>query len=334
MKKLFFRLLPVLAALLCLTACGKEAEPNVQWEVTAVLPHSGLGDLGCNDQIYLGICCIREQLDCRVVERRPSGIAEGIEMAGQWMQQAPRKGQHRLLILCDEGYADAVRQQGWTNTDESAILQLDCQDAELDIYTRNMPLYGACFAVGRLCKETLEGTGKHAALVMANPHDTSIGSGKEGFLEGAQMEGVETDVYYLQEQAGSGYTEPSDLYHLCFDIAPQTGFLLPLAGGSNKGVYEYGRESHSHVIWTCAVGSDLSYLSYTAAYGIMQYADLLLLDFTRRWREQQPNEKHLTCGLASGYVRVDVNTLFDDQSAFEAIINDATERENRRYSAE
>jgi len=332
----FFRpLLLALVSLLCFTACSEDegVEFAEQWEVTAVLTPTGLGDLGYNDQMYLGLCYIREQLGCQVVECRPSSIAEGQEMAKQWMQETPPKGKHRLLILCDERYETALRQLGWKNSDESAVLQLDCQDDDLDIYTRSMPLYGACRAVGRLCKETLSGSDKHATLVLANPHDLSINDGKEGFLDGTKMEGVDVDIYYLSQEAGMGYTASDSLYHLCYEIASQTGFLLPLSGGSNKGVYQYGRESHSNFIWTCALDSDLSYLSYSSAYGIMKYVDQMLLDFTRRWKEGQPNDKHQICGLASGYVKVEVNRSFDNSwgKGFDEIIKEAIECENKRY---
>ncbi len=335
MIKRFCHFLLVLTSLLNFTACSDDEVVAVaeQWEVTAVLTPTGLGDLGYNDQMYLGLCYIREQLGCEVVECRPSSTDQGIAMAKEWMQETPQQGKHRLLILCDEGYETAVRQLRWKNTTESAVLQLDCQDDDLDIYTRSMPLYGACYVLGRLCKETLSDTGKHAALVLANPHDLSINDGRKGFIEGAVMESVGVTVYYLSWEAGNGYTDNEALYRLCYDIAPQTGFLLPLAGGSNKGVYQYGRENHSDFIWTCALDSDLSYLSYSAAYGIMKYIDQLLLDFARRWKNGEPNEKHAICGLASGYVKVEVNPFKTNSwgANFDAYLKDAIELENERY---
>jgi len=337
MIKRIHPLLLALTSLLCLTACSDDEaiDPVAeQWEVTAVLTPTGLGDLGYNDQMYLGLCYIREELDCEVVERRPSSTDQGIAMAKEWMQQTPQQGKHRLLILCDEGYEKAVRLMSWKNSEESSVLQLDCQDDDLDIYTRSMPLYGACRVVGRLCKETLTDTDKHATLVLANPRDYSINEGKEGFLEGAQMKGVEVDVYYLSDEAGSGYSAADSLYHLCYEIAPQTGFLLPLAGGSNKGVYRYGRESHTHFIWTCALDSDLSYLSYSAAYGIMKYIDQMLLDFARRWKNGEPNEKHQICGLASGYTKVEVNPTIENLwgANLDTYLKDAIECENKKYN--
>jgi len=336
-KSLFLATLTAITLLVGFSACSDEEEvkPAVeQWEVTAVLTPTGLGDLGYNDQMYLGLCYIREQLGCDVIERRPSSLAEGRQMAMEWMQETPQKSKHRLLILCDEGYETALREQGWKNTTESAVLQLDCQDDDLDIYTRYMPLYGACHVLGRLCKETLSDTGKHAALVLANPHDLSINDGMKGFIDGAVMERVGVTVYYLSWEAGCGYTDNEALYHLCYDIAPQTGFLLPLAGGSNKGVYQYGRENHSDFIWTCALDSDLSYVSYSAAYGIMKYIDQMLLDFARRWKNGEPNEKHAICGLASGYIKVEVNPTIENLwgTNLDTYLKDAIECENKKYN--
>jgi len=335
-KRILLAVLSAVVFALAFTACSDdEAIDSVaeQWEVTAVLTPTGLGDLGYNDQMYLGVCYIREQLDCEVVECRPSSTEQGRQMAKEWMQQTPQQGKHRLLILCDETYETAVRQQGWKNTDESIVLQLECMDDDLDIYTRYMPLYGACHVVGEMCKETLADTDKQVALVVANPYDLSINDGKEGFLEGAKEAGLEVKVHYMAEEAGMGFDQSEDLYHMCYDLAPTTGFILPLAGGTNKGVYQYGRESHNDYIWTCALDSDLSYLSYSSAYGIMKYIDQMLLDFARNWKNGEPNEKHAICGLASGYVKVEVNPTFDNSwgANLDTYLKDATECENKKY---
>lgn len=299
--------------------------------MTAILSPTGLGDMGYNDQTYLGLCYIREQLECDVIDRFPTNADEGIAMAKAWMQEKPVTGKHRLLVLCDESYSAAVRQTGWKNSEDNCVLQLDSDDSDLDIYTRSMPLYGACHAVGQICKETLAGTDKHAAVVLANPHDLSIKDGLEGFLEGARKAGVTVETHYLSNVAGAGYDKSEDLYHLCYDLSQTTGFVLPLAGGSNNGVYKYGREKHDAYIWTCALDSDLAYTSFSAAYGIMKYIDQLLLDFARNWINGQPNELHVVCGLASGYVKVEVNPYQNSWGAdFDACLKAAIEQENKK----
>lgn len=323
----------LLGLLLCMTACSKDNAPvEEQWEVTAILTPTGLGDLGYNDQMYLGLCYIREQLDCHVFEKFPENVDDGIGLAKTWMQTPVVEGKHRLLILCDENYKQAVRETGWKNTEDNCILQLECQENDLDIYTRRIPLFGACHVVGRMCSETLPDTSKHVAVVMANPQDFSINEGLEGFVEGAQEAGVKVDTYYLSQEQSLGYNLSQDLYHLCYQIAPRTGFLLPLAGGSNKGVYQYGRERHDDYIWTCALDADIAYTSYSASYGIMKYIDQLLLDFTRNWRNGQPNELHAICGLASGYIKVEVNPYIENSwgANFNEILQDAIECESNR----
>lgn len=323
----------MLFSMLAPVACNKENMPiQEQWEVTAILTPTGLGDMGYNDQMYLGLCYIREELGCSVVDRFPTDVDEAIGFAKEWMDQSPTEGKHRLLILCDEGYERAVRESGWKITEDNCILQLECQDGNLDIYTRAITLYGSCYAVGRLCKETLIDSNKNVAVIVSNPYDQSVNEGKNGFIAGVQKAGITVDTYYLSNDVGNGYNQSQDLYHLCYEIAPKTGFVLPLAGGSNKGVYQYGRESKDNYIWTCAMDADVSYTSYSAAYGIMKYVDQMLLDFCRRWKNGQANELHVTCGLESGYVKVEVNPYIENSwgSGMDEILHDAIECENKR----
>lgn len=327
--------LPILLVLclLAVAACSKDDPVQESWEVTAVLTPTGLGDLGYNDQMYLGLCYIREQLGCEVIDRFPSSVDEGVAMAKAWMQETAVEGKHRLLILCEEGYEAAVRETGWENSEDNCILQLECNDEDLPVYTRCMPLYGACYVVGRLCKETLAGSDKHAALVLANPYDMAITEGKEGFVQGTSESGIDVDLYYMAQEESIGYDNNVELYHLCYDLAPQCGFILPLAGGSNKGVYQYGREEHNDYIWTCALDSDLAYTSKSAAYGIMKYIDQLLLDFARNWKSGLPNEKHGVCGLASGYLKVEVNPYVENSwgTNLDSYVKEAIEKENEKY---
>ena len=318
-------------------ACSDtEEEPQVTetWEVTALLTTTGLGDLGYNDQMYLGFCYVREELGCDVIVRSPSSAAEASAMAEEWMSAKVTTGQHRLLVLCDETYSEQVRQEGWQSTSDNVILQLDCNDETLPVYTRSMPLYGACYAVGRMMSELPDAADKHAAVVMANGEDKGIVEGRGGFAEGACEVGVNVDFYYLADKAGEGYNLADSVYHLCYDIAPETFFMLPLAGGSNNGVYRYGREKHANPIVTCALDADMAYTSYYSIFGIMKYVDQVILDFCRNWKDGTPNEQHAMCGLASGYVEIQTSPTYSGQleDELEALLPEAIEQENKKYN--
>jgi len=64
----------------------------------------------------------------------------------------------------------------------------------------------------------------------------------------------------------------------------------------------------------------------------MKYIDQLLLDFARNWKNGQPNELHAACGLASGYVKVEVNPYVQNSwgADFEACLKDAVEHESKK----
>ena len=332
MKQLLISALCVFSLLL-LTSCDSTddaAAGEETWEVTAILTTTGLGDLGYNDQMYLGFCYVREELDCDVIVRSPSSVADANAMAEAWMASKAPKNKHRLLVLCDETYSGLVRQEGWQSTDNSAILQLDSDDETLPVYTRSMPLYGACYAVGRMMNKLPDSANKHAAVVMANNVDNAIVEGREGFVQGATEAGVSVDTYYLSDNAGEGYNLSDSIYHLCYAIAPETFFMLPLAGGSNNGVYRYGREKHDDNIMTCALDSDLAYTSYCSVFGIMKNIDQVILDFCRNWRAGTENEQHARCGIGSGYVEVQISPLYTDDFTpqLEAILPEAIQLEN------
>ena len=319
--------------MLLVTACASNEDVvagEETWEVTALLTPTGLGDMGYNDQMYLGFCYVREQLGCDVIVRSPSSIADASTMAGEWMSEEATKGKHRLLVLCDENYSEQIRQKGWQSTSDNTILLLDSDDETLPVYTRRMPLYGACYAVGRMMNQLSDTANKHAAVVMANNEDKTISEGREGFVRGATEAGVSIDTYYLSDKAGEGYNLSDSVYHLCYDIAPETFFMLPLAGGSNNGVYRYGREKHDDNIVTCALDSDLAYTSYCSVFGIMKNIDQVILDFCRNWKAGTENEQHARCGIGSGYVEVQISPLYTDDFTpqLEAILPEAIQLEN------
>lgn len=290
----------------CSNQHGSDAVED-SWEVTAILTPMGLGDLGYNDQMYLGLCYVREQLGCNVITLNPASVHQADSMAMEWKTAKTVAGKHKLLILCDGNYGGIVSSMGWENSLTDAILLMDSTDDSLSVYTRYLSLYDACHEVGRKLPEFVHDDSKSAAVVLANEWDQSICQARDGFLLGASECGVKVDTYYLNSNPGQGYSQADSLYHLCYEIAGNHAFLLPLAGGSNNGVYRYGREQHADTLWTCALDSDLSYLSRTIAYGIMKNIDQLLLDFCRSWRESEPLELHASYGLSSEYVNVEVN---------------------------
>lgn len=299
--------LVILFAAWALASCQRTDDspaPEV-WEVTAILTTTGLGDLGYNDQMYLGFCMMREELGCDVLVRFPESIADACHLADEWHDAPPVQNKHRLLVLCDETYSAHVKETGWTSTPDDTILQLDSEDESLPVYTRYISLYGGCQTVGQWLNDFIPSDDtRHAAVVLSNPYDKAVNEGREGFLAGAREAGVEVDTYYLCDEPGKGYALADSLYHLCYEIAPRTAFLLPLAGGSNNGVYRYGRENHEYPILTCALDSDLAYTSYSSVVGIMKNIDLLLLDFYRAWQSSTPQPQHATYDLSSGYVTV------------------------------
>ena len=329
----------IFLASLCFTACssdddGGDTQLPETWEVTAILTPTGLGDFGYNDQMYLGFCYVREELGCDVIVRSPSSVSEANDMTEEWMNAESVRGKYRLLVLCDESYSELVRQKEWQNTSYNAILQLDSDDNTLSAYTRAMPLYGACYAVGRMMNQVSGSDAKHAAVVMANSEDKGIKDGREGFIKGATEAGVTIDTYYLSDKASEGYNLSDSIYHLCYAIAPKTFFMLPLAGGSNNGIYRYGREKHDDNIVTCALDNDMAYTSYCSVFGIMKHIDQVILDFCRNWKNDVFNAEHVTCGIGSGYVEVQISSLYTDRfiDSLKAIMPEAIELENNKYN--
>jgi|GEM_PF-3459967 len=330
----------LLTILLVFTSCNKESNEavdgsNETWEVLAILSPNGLGDLGYNDNVFYGLCLMRDSLNCRVETFAPDNFTDIESKVKDWVLLPSKANVHRLLVLCDSKCVDLVKKHGWANAENKDILLFDTYETSLPVYTRATLLYGASYVIGRTSGKYCKSVGKHAALFVANNEDWAVREGAAGYLEGAKEEGAVVDTYYLYDEESRGYNMPDSAYHLCYEIAPTTGFVMPLAGSSNNGVYRYGRDAAKNTIFTCSVDEfDFSSVSFQSCWITMDIGSYLL-DFAKKWRAGTEQPLHSLAGLGSGYVMFGITNLGSENGfdyAFLDMKEKVIEKETQRYA--
>lgn len=325
-KHLTFAFCAIFLLMFGLSSCSDDNDVTVNdeesWEVMAILPHYGLGDIGYYDDMYLGLSQLRDSLGCKVYVNDVWFDDEAESMAQEWLNRQVGKNQHRLLVLGDGSYADFVKSNGWQNTPNTSILLMDT-DEDLPVYTRSLLLYGVCYLAGKYSKDVERITGKGTALIVANNTDWAINQGAAGFIDGAKSQGIEVKKHIMYEHEYSrGYQSADSVYHLCYEIAPTTGFVLPLAGKSNEGVFRYGRDNRPDELWTCTEND--SYPNHSC-FNIWRSVSKLLLDFTNDWKAGKDMTQHEAYGLGSDYV--DYLLPIPEEATVKLTINKEYEKE-------
>ena len=307
MHNRFFRLFLLAMATLSLLGCSdNDSEDNAVATnvVEVVFSPSGFGDLGYNDIILTGLEEARKRLGFEVVMHVPASIEDGMAIYNQWARKSAL-GERRLFIFASNQYESALRQSDVHPSDANSTVLLYETHKPIDgVYTFRIGMYGAAYLIGAYTALTQKDEAdSKAAVIAANPSDHNVDGAAQGFRDGfLEAGGADATISYISDKEGDGYNMPDEAYALCNRLY-ESGhtFFFPVAGGSNKAVYQFSRNQG---VYTAGIDGDMSAYSGVMNCSLVKNIGSATNDFIALWLDKKEIPQHQDFLWDSGYVNV------------------------------
>ena len=307
MHNRFFRLFLLAMATLSLLGCSDndgEDDAVATNVVEVVFSPSGFGDLGYNDIILTGLEEARKRLGFEVVMHVPASIEDGMAIYNQWARKSA-PGERRLFIFATNQYESALRQSDVHPSDANSTVLLYETHKPIDgVYTFRIGMYGAAYLIGAYTALTQKDEAdSKAAVIAANPSDHNVDGAAQGFRDGfLEAGGADATISYISDKEGDGYNMPDEAYALCNRLY-ESGhtFFFPVAGGSNKAVYQFSRNQG---VYTAGIDGDMSAYSGLMNCSLVKNIGSATNDFIALWLDKKEIPQHQDFLWDSGYVNV------------------------------
>ena len=307
MHNRFFRLFLLAMATLSLLGCSdndSEDDAVATNVVEVVFSPSGFGDLGYNDIILTGLEEARKRLGFDVVMHVPASIEDGMAIYNQWARKSA-PGERRLFIFATNQYESALRQSDVHPSDANSTVLLYETHKPIDgVYTFRIGMYGAAYLIGAYTALTQKDEAdSKAAVIAANPSDHNVDGAAQGFRDGfLEAGGADATISYISDKEGDGYNMPDEAYALCNRLY-ESGhtFFFPVAGGSNKAVYQFSRNQG---VYTAGIDGDMSAYSGLMNCSLVKNIGSATNDFIALWLDKKEIPQHQDFLWDSGYVNV------------------------------
>lgn len=305
--KLPRHILPLcLLCLLCLLSCADHEEQEAQSRrtVTLITSVGGLGDMGYNDLILSGVMHFHEQhAEVGLSLVRPASAAEAGQALDEWLAR-PSDGAEHLLVLAEDSHEDLLRARHLSLKPGQHILLFESQGVGLPagVSTIAVDRYGAAWLAG-----VMSSAHTSATVIAAKPGSATLDRAIEGFTQGyAEHHGTPPEVIYLAEDDG-GYAMPDSAYRVAALL--DDTIILPLAGGSNEGVYKSTREVFNLCL-VIGVDADCSWRSPNLPFSLVVRMDQVVEQWLERWVQGDTPEGHTTHGLDTGATDIVPSPVF------------------------
>lgn len=296
-------LLPAIAIML-LSACNNEEHNTVETQghqVVVFFSPGGLGDQGYNDQIMRGVQRVHMHYpDASFMFYSPSELDQAKSMYEFMKEISPNVP--TLILMASNEFADIAIQMHADMPDHHEILLFECAEQPrfegLDrIHVFDIDMYGASYLAG----VTAAAATQDSVLVwLSNPRDDVIARAASGFTAGYKsVLDREPAVRYFWED-WHGYMMSEQAYEQMASVAPRYGYIFPVAGGTNMGIYRYLRENPDGPL-VAGMDVDQSIYSTRVSGSVIKRIDVLLEDLIGGWINGEEIPQHRTCGLNDGY---------------------------------
>ena len=304
------RVVFIVAILFSIVGCSDNDDNNTTPSLTStnvvevVFSPSGFGDLGYNDIILTGLEEARKRLGFDVVMHVPASIEDGMAIYNQWARKSA-PGERRLFIFATNQYESALRQSDVHPSDANSTVLLYETHKPIDgVYTFRIGMYGAAYLIGAYTALTQKDEAdSKAAVIAANPSDHNVDGAAQGFRDGfLEAGGADATISYISDKEGDGYNMPDEAYALCNRLY-ESGhtFFFPVAGGSNKAVYQFSRNQG---VYTAGIDGDMSAYSGLMNCSLVKNIGSATNDFIAMWLAHKEIPKHQDFFWDSGYVSV------------------------------
>lgn len=332
--KFSLSLLSLLIVLMLLTSCNKEDNRALAYQKLFVLfSPGGLGDMGYNDQILRGIQTARkDREDVISYFYTPKSVEEADTIFKEWLFSS-EEDMPSLFVLASSDYenmAATYLKGSFPQRANRNILLFESNNLQnLPLCSFQISMYGASFLAGKTAAAC---SGKSPLVVLGNDTDIPTGYAVDGFLDGYANHDT-TRVIALAHD-WSGYASEALAYRRMTEWATQYGFIFPVAGGSNGGIYRYLREFPGEV-FTAGMDIDQSALCSKITGSVVKHIDVLIHSYVTQWLDSKTMPRQTLYGLESGYV--DWELAPDYKETYQSIVDKnrstAIQKERQYYEA-
>ena len=277
--------------------------------VTVVTSAGGLGDMGYNDLIMAGVMRFYDKGGVRMSLVQPTGMAQAGQTLYAWMENT-RGGGRSLLVLADDGYGELLRGRDVALAPNQSILLFESGGDSLPagVTTFSIDRYGASWLAGSMCREH-----PSATVIAAMPGNSTLRRAIDGFSDGySAVGGAVPEVIYLSD-GEEGFAMADSAYRLASRL--ERTVILPLAGGSNGGVYKASREVFA-LTMVIGMDADCSLRCQNLPFSLVVRVDSLVETYLSDWLKGQMVAGHRSFGLAEGATGIVFTPGFYDNADF------------------
>ena len=258
----------------------------------------GLGDMSYNDCILRGIQLFKnDNRDIDIYIYSPKSLEESERIFSDWLKR-PESNIPVLFALASSDYEPMAEEylSELALTPNKSILLFESlkEYADPNIHTFQISMYGASYLAGVTASQCAGG--KKSLVVLANNSDGPISVARDGFLDGY---GSECDIEYLADD-WTGYVSAPLAYQKMSTWALDYGFIFPVAGGPNSGIYRYSREFDASP-FLAGMDIDQSSLSTRITGSVIKNIDVLICQYLLEWIHTGTMPESQLYGLDSGY---------------------------------
>ncbi len=258
----------------------------------------GLGDMGYNDCILQGIQQFKKSnVNIDVYISSPASLDEAEQIFSDWLKR-PQSDIPVLFILATSDYEPIVEKHLAQHklTDNKRLLLFESLKRydEEKVSTFQISMFGASYLAGAMADWCNEGK---SLVLLANPSDGPISVARDGFIAG---NGGRCDVEYLADD-WTGFVSANTAYKNMSRWAQDYGFIFPVVGGSNLGIFRYSREYADSPL-LAGMDIDQSSLSDKITGSVIKHIDQLIYEYLSEWAQTGELPASQLYGLESGYI--------------------------------
>lgn len=320
---------------IALVSCSSEDDPldeEITPQIIFLFSPGGLGDMSYNDCILEGVQQFKKAHPAvDVFMYSPPSLETAERIFSDWMKR-PGSNIPVVFALASSDFEPIVDKYvaEYDLTDNKRILLFESLKTYADkrIHTFQISMYGASYLAGVTAGHCPDVS--RSLILLGSSSDKPIESAMDGFIDGYGSSSY--DVEYLSDD-WTGYVMANLAYQKMSEWASKYGFIFPVAGGSNAGIYRYTREFKDASPYLAGMDIDQSSLSTKITGSVVKHFDKLVNGYFTEWLLKGTMPESQVYGLESGYVDWLLSPLYEDEfrQAVEDKRLDAIEREKGYY---
>lgn len=290
--------------LVILAACSRDEPSYPEGEgpvpqVVFLFSPGGLGDMSYNDCILEGLQRFRKNHpEVDVFMSSPASMEVAERIFTDWLKR-PGSDIPVVFVLASSDYEVLADRYvaDWPLAPNKRLLLFESMREYPDpgVTTFQISMYGASYIAGRVAREFA--ADRRSLVLIGSSSDGPVTAARDGFIDGLGTE--EYDVEYLADD-WTGFVMADATYRFMSRWSAAYGFIFPVAGGSNAGIYRYTRE-FADAPYLAGMDIDQSGLSSKITGSVVKRLDVLVEDYLSQWLLTGEMPSARLYGLESGY---------------------------------